>query len=85
MVLCSLFENPITVNKDNEGEIALAASLQMRSHTKHITIKYNHVQSIVANVNVDIKYVDTKEQIADIFMKALDSELIIYLRYKING
>ena len=52
---------------------------------KHIVIKYHHFQSFVANGDVEIKHVDTKEYIADIFMKPLDSELFGYLRYKLNG
>ena len=57
----------------------------MWTRTKHIAIKYHHLRSSVTTGNADIQHIDTKEQIADIFMKALDSELIIYLRYKING
>ena len=52
---------------------------------KHIAIKYHHFQSFVENGDVKIEHVDIKEQIADIFMKPLDSELFGYIRYKING
>ena len=31
------------------------------------TINYNHFSSFVANGNVNIQHIDTKEQIADIF------------------
>ena len=51
---------------------------------KHISIKYHHFQVFVANGHVKIKHFDTKEQIADIFTKPLDSELFGYLLYKIN-
>ena len=85
MVLCSLFEYPVTLYKDNQGLIELAFSPQMRPHMKHIAIKYHHLCSFVAHGDVDIKHVDTKEHIADIFMKPLDSELFGYLRYKLNG
>ena len=58
-VLCSLFENPVAVYKDNEGEISAVVSQQMLPRTKHITIKYHHFRSFVANGDVDIKHVDT--------------------------
>ena len=75
-VLCSLFEKPVmpvTVYEDNQGAISLAVSLQMRPRTNHISIKYHHFRSFFTNGDVKIKHVDTKEQIADIFTKPLDS------------
>ena len=87
-VLFSLFEKPltpVTVYKENQGEITLVVSSLMRHCAKHIDIKYHHLQSFVANGDVKIKHVDTKEQIADIFTKQLDSELFRYLRYKLKG
>ena len=84
-VLCSLFENPFTVYKDNQGAIVLAVSPQMQPHTKHITIKYHNFWSFLVNVDVEIKHVDTKEQIATIFIKLLYYELFIYLHYNLNG
>ena len=52
---------------------------------KYIAIKYHHFWSFVVNGDVDILHIDTKEQITDIFAKALDSELFVYLHYKFNG
>ena len=57
----------------------------MRPRTKHIVIKYHHFWSFSANGGVDIKHVDTKEQIKDIFTTRIDSELFVYLGYKLNG
>ena len=52
---------------------------------KHIAIKYHQLKSFVVIGDVDIKHVDTKEYIADIFTKSLDYELFWYLHYKLNG
>ena len=84
-VMCSIFEKLVTFCEDNQGTIVLAVYPQMQPHTKHIAIKYHHFCSFVSHGYVDIKHVDTKEHIADIFMKPLDSELFIYLHYKLNG
>ena len=46
----------------------------MQPRTKHIAIKYHHLRIFVANGDVEIKYIDTKKQIVDIFTKPLDSE-----------
>ena len=79
-VLCSIFKNPVTVYKDNQGTIALTVSPQIWPRTKHIAIKYHHFWSFVANGEIDIQHFDTKEQIKDIFTKQLYSELFGYLR-----
>ena len=50
--LCSIFENKVTVHKDNQGMIELAVSQQMRLCTKHIIIKYHHFRSFVINGDV---------------------------------
>ena len=78
-ILCSLYKNPVTVYKDNHGAIIIVVSPQMQPHTKHIAIKYHHLRSFVANGDVEIKNVDTKEHITDIFIKLLDPELFGYL------
>ena len=57
----------------------------MQPCTKHIAIKYCHFRSFVANCDVEIKHIGTKEQIVGIFMKLLDYEFFVYLRYKLNG
>ena len=75
-VLYSIFEDTVTVYKENQGAVSLAISLQMQPCTKHITIMYHHFQSFIVNSDVDIKHVDTMEQIADIFVKLLDSEFL---------
>ena len=87
-VLCSPLEKPVipvAVYKDNQRAIALMVSLQIRPRTNHITINYHHFQNFVANGDVKIKHVNTKEQIVDIFMNILDYELFEYIRYKLNG
>ena len=57
----------------------------MQPHMKHIAIKYHHIHSFSGNCDVEIQHIDTKEQIADIFTKPLDSELFRYLCYKLNS
>ena len=79
-----LLKNSVTFYNDNQGAIALAVSPQMQTQTKHITIKHHNFQSFFTNVDLEIKHVDTKKQITDMFMKPLDSDLFVYLQYKLN-
>ena len=85
LVLCSIFENPVTVHEDIQWGIALAVTPQMRLRIKHIVIKYHLLWSFVANGDVKIKHIDTKEKIMYILMKTIDSDLSRYLRYRFNS
>ena len=77
-VLCTLFE-------DNNGAIELAKAPKYRPRTKHIALKYHHFREHVKNGLVEILPIDTADQIADIFTKALDEQSFVYLRKKLNG
>ena len=56
----------------------------MQSKTKHILIKYHFVKEQAAEKNIKLEYVDTKEQIIDIFTKPLPREAFEYLRQKLG-
>lgn len=75
---CTLFE-------DNNGALELATTPRYRPRTKHIAIKYHHFREHVKLGKVSIQPIDTKEQIADIFTKALPSPAFAFLRYKLLG
>ena len=77
-VLCKLFE-------DNNGALILAREQKYRPRTKHIALKYHHFRSFVSEGKVDILPIDTREQIADQFTKALDEQTFVRLRYKLLG
>ena len=52
----------------------------MHSKTKHIPIKYHFLREQVSQKMVKLEYIDTKEQIADIFTKPLPKEAFEHLR-----
>jgi hypothetical protein len=74
-----------TVFEDNNGALELAKSPRYRPHTKHIAIKYHHFREHVKNGLVSILPIDTKDQIADQFTKALQTGVFEFLRYKLSG
>ena len=65
----------------------MAQSQRFTPRTKHISLKYHWFRSHLTGPNklLDIKYVHTKEQIADIFTKPLAEEAFLYLRKKLMG
>ena len=51
---------------------------------KHIAIKYHHVRELVEDKQVKMEYVNSKEQIANIFTKPLPKDAFEYLRGKLG-
>ena len=77
-VMCKVFE-------DNAGAIEIANVPKMRPRTKHLNIKYHHFREEVKKGNISVYHVGTKEQVADIFTKALDESLFTKFRERIQG
>ena len=74
-----------TVHEDNQGCIDLVETPRMRPRTKHIALKYHHFRKHVKDGTVNVKYVETDRQIADIFTKALSDAKFVTLRRMMMG
>jgi len=74
-----------TVFEDNKGCVELANAPKMRPRTKHIALKYHHFRSHVASGDIKIRWIDTKNQLADIFTKPLPEPLFTTLRLLLLG
>ena len=75
----SLYRPP-TLCCDNIGATYLAANPVMHSRTKHIDLDYHFVRERVAAKALHIEIVSSKDQLADIFTKPLDSPRFQFLR-----
>jgi hypothetical protein len=64
---------------DNTSTINISKNPVMHSKTKHIPIKYHFLREQVAEKNIRVEYVGTKEQVAYIFTKSLPREALEYL------
>ena len=73
------------VSEDNNGAIELAKAPKIRPCTKHIALKSNHFREQVRKGLIEINPIDTLEQVADIFTKALSFPIFNYLRKNIMG
>jgi hypothetical protein len=54
------------------------------SRTKLIAIRYHFLMDHQQRGDIEIAYVSTKEQLADIFTKPLDEKVFTKLRHKLN-
>ena len=69
---------------DNTSVINISNNLVMYTKTKHIAIKY-FLRQLVQDKEVRLEYVNTKEQIVDIFTKPLPKDEFLYLRGKLGA
>ena len=65
--------DPIALYCDNMGAIktVTAKEISFNAKTKHLDIRKNGVRDYIRNKTIDVKYVPTKEQRADIMTKQL--------------
>jgi hypothetical protein len=63
----------------------MAQSPKLRPRTKHINLNYHHFRDAVEKGEISIHKIDTNDQIADIFTKALPLELLRKFRHLIMG
>ena len=73
------------VFEDNNGSIELSKAPKIRLHTKHIALKYHHFREHVRKGLIKINPIDTLEQVADIFTKALLFPIFNCLSKKMMG
>ena len=67
-----LIENsiePVKINADNQGAIVLAKNPVHHSRSKHIDIKYHFIRENVLNKKIDIVYVPSEHNVADMMTK----------------
>jgi hypothetical protein len=76
------YDEPIPIYCDNTSAISISKNPVMHSKMKHIPIKYHFLWEQVAEKNIRVEYVGTKEKVADIFTKQLPQESFEYLRQR---
>jgi hypothetical protein len=79
------YDEPIPIYCDNTSVISISKNPVMHSKTKHIPIKYHFLWEQVAEKNIRVEYVGTKEQVEDIFTKPLPWESFEYLRQRLES
>ena len=80
----SVYESKILIYYDNKAVISLSKNPTLHSRAKHIEIKHQFIRDHVQNDIVDLQFVPTDEQLADIFTKSLTEERLILLRSQLG-
>ncbi|GJU80515.1 retrovirus-related pol polyprotein from transposon TNT 1-94 [Tanacetum coccineum] len=71
--------NQISMYYDSKSPIAISCNPVQHSKTKHIDIRYHFIKEHVEKGTVEIYFVGTEYQLADLFTKALSKERFEYL------
>ena len=64
----------VVIYCDNLSSIQLARNPVFHARTKHIEVHYHFIRERVIAGDIDLVYVSTEDQVADIFTKALGAE-----------
>lgn len=66
------FNKPVVINEDNEGVLKLVKDPRNNGQrTKHIDVKYFFVRDIISKNIINVKYCESRKQLADVFTKSL--------------
>nr|GEZ28487.1 hypothetical protein [Tanacetum cinerariifolium] len=76
--------NKIPMYCDNKSAIALCCNNVQHSRSKHIDIRYHFIKEQVENAVIELYFVNTEYQLADLFTKALGQERIEFLINKLG-
>ena len=74
----------ISIQCDNTSAINLSKNPIMHSITKHIEIRHHFLRDHVQKGNCILEFVDTKNQLADIFTKPLPKENFFAIRRELG-
>ncbi|KAJ9538659.1 hypothetical protein OSB04_031392 [Centaurea solstitialis] len=74
----------IPIYCDSSSAIQIAANPVQHSRTKHIDIRYHFIKDHVEKGNVELFFVESERQIADLFTKAFDEKRHYYLLSKLG-
>lgn len=76
--------NPIRLYEDNQGCISIANNPSCHKRSKHIDIKYHFTREQVDKNLIEVVYIPTGKQIADMLPKPLPAQRFCDLRDQIN-
>ncbi|KAJ9544386.1 hypothetical protein OSB04_024093 [Centaurea solstitialis] len=75
----------IPIYCDSKSVIAISCNPVQHTKTKHIDIRYHFIKDHVEKGTIELYFVNTEFQLADLFTKALDEKRFNFLITKLGG
>ena len=69
---------------DNESAIKISLNPVQHFKTKHIEIRHHFIRDHIRQGEIELNYVNTQDNLADIFTKPLDEARFRELRHELN-
>ena len=76
--------NNVPIKCDNTSAISLSKNPIQHSRSKHIDIKHHFIRDHVSNGDIALEFVDTNNQLADIFTKPLNEERMNFIKRELG-
>ena len=74
----------ISLKCDNSNAINLSKNLILHSRSKYIEVRHHFIRDHVQNKDINLEFVSTNDQLADIFTKPLGNERFSDLRSELE-
>ena len=65
---------PTSVNEDNAACISWATEITVTRKNRHLHVNYHYVREQVQKKEMEVKYINTPEQVGYLFTKALNEK-----------
>ena len=76
---------PTVIYCDNQSCIQLSKNPVVHDRSKHIEIRYHFIRDYIQRGAVELQYISTNEQVADILMKYLGRGKFVFFRDKLGA
>ena len=74
----------ITLWCDNLGATFLSVNPVFHTRTKHVKVHYHFVRDRVAKKEIQVLFISSNDQLADVLTKPLSSTLFVYFQSKLQ-
>ena len=76
---------PVVIKADNQGSIAFVKNNIVHNRSKHIDIKYHFIRNNYVNGLIDVVYIPTELNVADVMTKPVTKQKLEHFRMLLFG
>ena len=69
---------------NNQGTIALSKDNNFHVRTKHIDVRYHFIHKNIVNGHIQLEYIPTAKNVADLFTKAMPTSKLRYFAHQLG-